>query len=270
LRCTALQIFTRSPARWAAPVLSEKEAGQFRSLVERQQIRIVLAHAPYLINLASSDVVLRARSIATMVDDLERCARLGIRYLIVHPGSHGGAGKETGLRNVAGALQEIFGRFGRRDVGVLLENTAGQGRQLGSRMKDLIRVGELAAPGSQEIGICLDVCHAFAAGYDVRSVDAYESLLREGRAVERIRAIHLNDSRGDFGSHRDRHEHIGEGGIGAAFFQRILQDVRFQDVPKIIETPKMKDGKPWDAVNLRRLRRLAACRPSRSARSGDP
>ncbi len=259
VRATALQVFVKSARQWSGRPLAEAEARAFRRLLRRHDLeRHTLAHASYLINLASPSAAIRERSIAALADEIERCARLGIPSLVLHPGSHLGRGEESGLERVASALDRALA--GRRSgaVRLLLENTAGQGSNLGHRFEQLARVLELSR-SSARLGICLDTCHAVAAGYGLADARSYRRTLADlDRTVglSRLCAFHLNDSKFAQGSRRDRHAHIGEGRVGLEAFRRILADPRFRGLPMVLETPKDR-GLDADRRNLALLRGLA-------------
>jgi deoxyribonuclease-4 len=256
---TALQIFVKSASQWESRPLSDEEVREFRSRLRRSGLdHHTLAHASYLVNLASPDPRLWERSVRALAEELDRCRRLGIRYLVVHPGSHVGSGEEEGIERVARALDRLDRGASRGRVGVLLEITSGQGSALGSSFEQLQAILERAR-SAPRIGICFDTCHALAAGYDFRDEAGYRKTFEAvDRTVglERLRAFHLNDSKTDVGSRRDRHEHIGRGRLGLEPFRRILTDRRFRDLPMVVETPKGEDLAE-DRENLRILRELA-------------
>lgn len=253
----AVGMFVRNQLQWRAPPLDEQAVGTFRRTRRRLGIRAVVAHASYLVNLAGRADV-RARSIAAMIEDLRRCARLGVEYLVLHPGSNPDGARGIGL--IAAALNDIASATPRARPRILLETTAGQGDCIGHRFEQL---GEILARLERpaRFGVCLDTCHVFAAGYDLRSPRAYAEMMasfdREIGLAE-LRAIHLNDSKHGLGSRVDRHAHIGHGRLGRRAFAHIVNDPRLADVPMILETPKEKDGKgrDWDAINARTLRGL--------------
>jgi deoxyribonuclease-4 len=208
-----------------------------------------MSHASYLINLCATDPLTLRRSRWALVDEIRRCAALGIPYLCVHPGAHMGAGEEAGLARVAESLRFALART--RGVTVLLENTAGQGTSLGWRLEHLAEL--LRVPRT---GVCLDTCHLFAAGYDLRTPRAYERTMRAVEATigcYSVKALHLNDSRCGLGSRRDRHEHIGRGGLGGRAFSMLVNDPRFKGAFGVLETPKAGG---MDRVNLELLKRL--------------
>ena len=264
---TALQIFVKSSRQWSAKPLGAAEAAEFREALEESGLRrFTTAHASYLINLASPRRDVRERSIRALADEVDRCGRLGVPALVLHPGSHLGAGEERGIDRVVRALDRVLGRGGarRRDapssaVSILIENTAGQGSNLGSRFEHLGRI--LAGSRHRDrLGVCFDTCHALAAGYDFRDRRGYRKTLAEfDRRVglEWLRAFHFNDSKHDLGSRKDRHEHIGDGHVGPEAFRLILNDRRFRELPMILETPKGGDS----GADLRNLATLRAMLP---------
>jgi deoxyribonuclease-4 len=263
LRATALQLFVKSARQWSAPRLGRAEVALFRERLGASGLAdATLAHASYLINLAAPDPATWRRSIHALADELERCDRLGIRYLVVHPGSHVGSGETRGLERVVEALGRLPrgtpGAAGTRRAALLLETTAGQGSNLGYRFEQLGRILRRArAP--RRLGVCFDTCHALAAGYEFREPRAYRRTFREFDAavgLRRLAAFHLNDSVGALGSRKDRHAHIGGGELGLEAFRMILHDRRFAGLPMVLETPKGEDSAD-DRRNLARLRRLA-------------
>jgi deoxyribonuclease-4 len=256
LSCRAIQIFTRNQHRWQAPALDAAEAAEFRRALGRSGLVQVVAHGSYLVNLATADPDLRRRSVETLVDELERASRLGIPYVIVHPGSATGGSELEGLRLVIGSLDEVAERAGRLPARLAIENTAGQGSAVGWSCDHLARIWD-GVRGPERLYLCVDTCHLCAAGYDISTARGYRRTFSElARAVplDRIIAFHANDSRRELGSRVDRHEHIGRGAIGPQGFRRLLGDRRFARVPKLLETPK---GGIGDRGNLAALRRLA-------------
>ncbi len=265
-RCQALQIFTKSVGQWRARPLPDEEVARFRARVLESGIAPVVAHNSYLINIAASDRVLRARSLAALGEEIDRAERLGLDGLVMHPGSYTTGTESKGLRLVASGLAEILGERPRGTVKVLLEHTAGQGTNLGHRFEHLAAIVE-RLEGSRRIGVCLDTCHLLAAGYDICSTEGYERTFREFDRIvglDRLAVFHMNDSKRPCGSRVDRHEHIGKGCLGLEPFRRILNDPRFADLPMLLETPKLEtaaslrrsDADPWDVKNLRALRKL--------------
>jgi len=254
--CTAMQIFTKNANQWRGKPISDEAAAKFRAAWQASPIGPVAAHDTYLINLAAPEDDKWEKSIAAFVDEMERCAKLGIPYLVMHPGAHMGAGEDAGLQRVVAAFQRIFAEAD-PSVMVLLENTAGQGTYLGGQFEHLARLMEKVPGGC--FGVCFDTCHAFAAGYDLSSAAGYAAVMERFQQIiglEHLRLFHLNDSKKGLNSHVDRHEHIGQGAIGQAGFQALMQDERLSQVPKILETPK-GDQEEMDEVNLALLRELA-------------
>jgi deoxyribonuclease IV len=257
--CNTIQIFSKNERQWRAKPLTDLDIEQFTSEAGRSAIKPVMAHASYLINLASPADELWERSIEALAEELERCRSLGIPYLVLHPGAHTGSGTEAGLQRVAEALDRLFGAGVGGDVTLLLETTAGQGTCLGGSLEELVQLLDLARYPDR-IAICADTCHLFAAGYDIATPEGYTATfdrLIELFGIERLKAIHLNDSKGALGSHLDRHEAIGEGQIGLDGFRLLINDTRICGIPMILETPKSKDGQE-DIRNLATLRGLRA------------
>ncbi len=259
--CQALQLFTKNSNQWSARDLTDDDVSAFRKALRGSGVRRTAAHDSYLINLASPDEVLYRRSIDAFTDEVRRAERLGLHYLVTHPGAHLDSGEETGLAKVAAALDEVHGRCKGFKVKVLLETTAGQGSSLGHRFEHLARILALVAdPG--RLGVCLDTCHVFAAGYALTPEAEYRATLREFDrliGLRRLLVFHMNDSLKPFGSRVDRHAAIGQGHLGLEPFRLLVNDPRFRSRPMILETPKEDDdGNPLDAVNLATLRGLVA------------
>ncbi len=255
--CDAMQIFCKNDRQWSAKPLLPEEITAFHAEQARTGIGPVIVHDSYLINLAAPGDELWEKSIAAFSDELERCALLGAPYLVTHPGAHTGSGEEAGLLREAVALNRIFSEGVGGSVTVLLETTAGQGSSLGNRFEHLARLFELV-PHHHRLGICVDTCHIFAAGYDIRTSDGYEAAFAELDqlvGLERIKCFHLNDSQKGLGSRVDRHAHIGQGMIGLEAFRLLVNDHRFRGLPMIIETPK-GEAMLEDIENLSLLRSL--------------
>ncbi|MEM8529823.1 MAG: deoxyribonuclease IV [Chloroflexota bacterium] len=255
--CDTIQIFTKSQQQWRTKPLAESDIEQFRHAHAQTDIGPILVHASYLINLASPNDELWERSITAFGEELERCNRLGIPYVVVHPGAHTGAGEAYGLQRITEALDRLFEPGTGDDVTVLLETTAGQGSSLGHRFEHLANIVQNAQQ-QQRLGICIDTCHIFAAGYDIRTTDTYTATcttLAQTIDMAWVKAFHLNDSQKGLGSRVDRHAHIGEGQIGLEGFRAVVNDPRFANLPMIIETPKGNDGTA-DSKNLQLLRSL--------------
>lgn len=253
----SMQIFAKNERQWTAKPISPEEATAFRVEQQRTGIHPVVVHDSYLINLAAPADELREKSIAAFADELERCAQLDIPYLVTHPGAHTGIGEEAGLVRVADAICRLLAEGIGGSTMILLETTAGQGTALGYRFEHLARLFELI-PYHERLGICVDTCHIFAAGYDIRDPEGYQATFAElDRLVglTRVKCFHLNDSQKDLGSRVDRHAHIGQGCIGVEAFRMLVNDLRFADLPMIIETPKGEDMAE-DRMNLALLRSL--------------
>ena len=257
--CESLQIWVKSSRQWNASPLTDDDIQQFQEAQQRTGIGPVVAHAAYLINIASSKPELYEKSVRSLTTEVERCERLGVPYLVLHPGSHTGAGVEAGLARVAGALGEIHAATPGYRTQILLETTAGQGTNLGADFESLAYLLAETEQGDR-LGVCLDTCHVFTAGYELRTPEGYEETITAFDNViglDRLKAIHLNDSKYPFDSHRDRHEHIGKGYLGEESFRHILNDARLDGLPGLLETPKSKDLHE-DRENLAALRALVA------------
>ena len=254
-----MQIFTHAPNQWKAKELSEEEVRQFRRTLRQTRLRQPTAHDCYLTNLASPDEALYRRSLETLLVELQRADRLGLRYLVMHPGAHLDSGEEAGLARVAAALDEIHNRLPACKVRVLLETTAGQGSTLGYRFEHLARILSLVSQADR-LGVCFDTCHVFAAGYALAPAAEYRATMRAFErtiGLRRLRVFHVNDSRKPQGSRVDRHAHIGRGEMGLEPFRLLVNDRRFRNRPMILETPKEEgDESDMDAVNLAILRGL--------------
>ncbi len=266
LGLSAVQIFTKSNHRWAAKPLTDELVGRWTAAVDAAGLRFTCAHASYLINFASPNAELREKSIAAMVVELERADALGLAGVVVHPGSHVKTGETAGLAAAASAVAEVLNRASGGTCGLWLENTAGQGTNLGHRLSHLGAIVDgvkdcgLPNVALDRLGVCFDTCHAFAAGYDLRDDAEYARTfeeLDEAVGLHRLACLHVNDSKGGLGSRLDRHEHIGEGEIGDAGFRNLMNDPRWTDTAFLLETPKKdRDGVPWDTVNVNRLQSL--------------
>ena len=257
LGCTAIQIFTKNASQWRGKAITAAEAAAFQEALRDSAIESVIAHDSYLINLAAPPGENRDKSIAAFAEEMQRCATLGVPYLVMHPGAHLGDGAAVGIERISAAFSAIFSEAP-ETVTVLLENTAGQGSYLGSRFEELAEIIERTPTG--RFGICFDTCHAFAAGYDIASASGYAAVMNDFERIlgrEQLCAFHLNDSRKGLASHVDRHEGIGSGALGFEVFRQVMTDPRFASIPKILETPKGEDEISGDVLNLAILRRLA-------------
>ncbi|NLI95375.1 MAG: deoxyribonuclease IV [Synergistaceae bacterium] len=252
--CEAIQIFTKNQLQWKAPPISPSQGIAFLKALRESGIRQVVAHASYLINLAAEGDQ-RRRSLEALIDEIDRCDQLGIGELVLHPGAHLGIGAEKGIANLLEGLRAVLDRTSHQKVRILLETMAGQGTVIGARLEEFRNVLE-GLDWHERLGLCLDTCHLFAAGYELRERSSYEHFARgieRTFGLRRIGCWHLNDSRTEKGSLRDRHQHLGDGELGLKFFSMLLNDGRWEDVPLILETPK--DG-PGDARNMALLRKL--------------
>jgi deoxyribonuclease IV len=270
LDCFAVQIFLKNQRQWAARPLGADEVRAFRAARRATAIPWVFAHASYLINLASPTPAAWAQAVDAFSDELERAEALGLGCVVIHPGSHLGTGVESGLGRVAAALAESLRRTRGYRVRVALENTAGGGGALGRTFAELGAMLD-RVDRARRVGVCLDTCHLFAAGYDIRTETGYRAAIDEcERAVglERVLAVHLNDARAALGSGLDRHENIGRGALSLAPFRLLLGDPRFTRVPKVLETPKEPEPIA-DRRNLAVLRRLRGVSARTSRPPGD-
>jgi len=267
-RCEALQIFTKSAGQWRARPLPQEEIDLFRRRVTETGIGPVVAHNSYLINLAAALPSLRQQSIESLREELARAEALGLDGLVMHPGSYTSGTEHDGLRMIADGLARLLDERPDGRTQILLEHTAGQGTNLGHRFEHLAEIIDRLG-GTPRVGICLDTCHVLTAGYDICTEEGYRQTFEAFDRIvglDRIRVFHLNDSKKPCGSRVDRHEHIGKGCLGLEPFRRLLNDARFSGLPMLLETPKLEtpesrrksDVDPWDARNLRTLRRLIA------------
>lgn len=255
--CQTLQLFTKNAAQWNAPPLKAADVTAFRREAAAANLVHLTAHDSYLINLAAPGDELFEKSVNAFTVEVGRAEELGLQYLVTHPGAHVGSGEEAGLARVIDGLNETARRTRGSAVVILLETTAGQGTTLGWRFEHIATLlNGVSEP--ERFGVCLDTCHVFAAGYDLRTTAATRRTLDEFHAVvglEHLKLFHLNDSVKSFGSRVDRHAGIGVGEIGDTAFRVLLTDPRFSATPMILETPKQDDsGRELDPVNLARLR----------------
>ncbi len=239
LGLNCLQLFSKSPKQWNAAPLDPKKVSVWREVWQESKFGPLVIHDSYLINLAAPDETLREKSIAAMIDEIERAEALGCDYLVTHGGAHVGSGEEAGLAMLTASLKTCLERTGDLKVKIALENTAAQGTCLGGPFSHLGQVlGEVA---SERLVVCFDTCHAWAAGHDLRT--DLEGVLADFDArigLEKLAVVHLNDAKGALGGHLDRHEHIGEGEIGRAGMSAVLTHPRLKDLPFILETPEVE------------------------------
>jgi deoxyribonuclease-4 len=261
-----VQIFTKNNNQWRAKPISDEEVEKFRETIETTGVSSPLAHASYLINLASPDRELWQRSVDAFVVELQRADRLGIGHVVLHPGAFKEGGEQAGIKRIVRALNQIHRRTTKLRAQCLLETTAGQGTSIGCRFEHLAEILD-GVRHPDRLGVCFDTCHVFAAGYRLDPVTAYRRTMRQfDRLVglDRVRAFHLNDSKRPLGSRVDRHEHIGLGELGLEPFRHLLRDRRFRSIPMYLETPKgRKNGNEWDTINLAVLRKLSDSKPRR-------
>ncbi len=257
-----VQIFTRNQQQWKSSELQPQAIADFRKAADAAGFSQIVAHDSYLVNLAAPDPHLRKKSLESFTNEIQRCDILGIRYLVTHGGSHGGAGEEEGLNRLTDSLRAAFAATPDAAVTVCLETTAGQGHALCWRFEHLARIiQEISAPA--RIGVCMDTCHILAAGYDITSEAGMANVWQEFDRVvglDQVKVLHLNDSLKPLGSRVDRHAHIGRGYVGLGAFRFLARHPRLKHVPKILETAKENapDSRPWDVINLQVLRALAA------------
>jgi deoxyribonuclease-4 len=257
--CDCVQLFTKNNNQWRAKAISDSEAQRFRDALQRCGITHPLAHDSYLINLAAPDDALWRRSVDSLVHELQRAAQLGIPWVVAHPGAYTTSSEEAGLARIVAALDEVHAATQTLPVGCLLETTAGQGTSLGWRFEQLAAILD-RVQSADWLGVCLDTCHMFAAGYPLATPHDYRATMRQldrTVGIARVKAIHLNDSQRELGSRVDRHAHIGHGRLGVEPFRNLLNDRRFAHIPMYLETPKGRyRGRDWDVLNLQTLRRL--------------
>lgn len=244
--CTVMQIFTKSSRTWFASKIQNEEITQFKQAAKKSPIKIVVAHAGYLINIGSSKSDTLKKSLKSLIEEIERCNQLEIPYLILHPGSHLGAGEAKGIEQIAQQL-ELALESAPGNTMILLENMAGQGTNLGYKFEHLSNIIDLCKH-KKRLGVCFDTCHAFAAGYDISTKEGYKEtfkLFDKIIGLKHLKAIHLNDSFGTLGSRVDRHAPLKDGKISIDTFEWIMNDKNFRDIPKILETPSDTEMKLW-------------------------
>jgi len=254
LGCSAMQIFSRNPRRWKTLPLSPRSIGAMREAAERGEIDPIVVHTPYLLNLASADEELYRRSIQALGQEIKRCEQLGARYVVTHLGSAKERGKALAMNQVVKALKTVMDQHS--TVSVLLENSAGAGNSMGTFFEEIQEIIERVGR-NERLGVCFDSCHGYAAGYDFRSAEKTEALVKEidqtiGR--KKLALLHLNDCASPLGSYLDRHENIGKGKIGLVGFRNLLNHPSLRGVPMILETPKRSPRD--DLLNLSRIRKL--------------
>jgi len=254
--CECAQTYITLSRRWDLPDLRPGDISNFRSAWSKSQVKQVIAHVPLLVNLASSNNVIWQRSKDRLLSELLRAGKLGIQFLVLHPGYYCSSDKMTGMERIIVALDDVLENVNNSNIEVLLETTAGQGTSLGSRFEEIAYVWEKVRM-NHLIGVCFDTCHVFASGYDIRGYSGYEKVLEKFDLIiglDKLKVIHLNDSRTGLGSKVDRHASIGEGKLGLQAIHALLRDSRFQNVPKVLETTEIDGRKiPEQLEFLRKL-----------------
>jgi len=257
--CPALQMFTKTSRSWKERTVSDEEIELFKKTRQKAGIKFIASHSSYLINLATPDSGNHSLSRNALELELIRSTALEIPFVVLHPGSHLGDGEKKGIDRISESINGIFEKNPGIKTRLLFETTSGQGAGIGHTFEQLHEIIE-KINRKDKTGVCLDTCHIFAAGYDIRTKESY--LKTTGAfdkiiGLEKLFLIHLNDSKKCLGSHVDRHEHIGKGEIGIDAFRLIMNDMRLVGIPKIIETPKTGGGKDCDRINLRKLKTMA-------------
>ena len=257
LGANSIQIFVKNNNRWFSKPFTYQELEKFQIEREKHQPFSVNAHNAYLINLCSPKTDIEKKSISAMKDEINRCEQLKLHYLVMHPGSHLGIGERWGINKIAQNLNRIIEEMAETKVKILLETTAGQGTNLGYRFEQLRDILDIMKY-KERFGICYDTCHTFAAGYDITTTGKYQQVMNQFDKIiglDHIHLFHLNDSKYELGSRKDRHSHIGAGYIGLEGFRALINDKRFYNIPMVLETPKGENGK-MDKINLKTLRDL--------------
>ncbi len=253
--CTTMQMFVKNNNQWRGKKLTDEDVATYKKLLQQSSIGPVVVHDTYLINLCAVDKQILKKSRLALKDELDRCELLGVEYLNFHPGSHVGAGERDGIQRIAESLNLVHEQTKGFHVKSVLETTAGQGTALGYRFEQLRAIMDFVEERDR-MAVCMDTCHVFAAGYDIATEEGYRTTFEDFDRIiglDRLVAFHVNDSKRELGSHVDRHEHIGKGTIGKLGFRLLMNDERFQRIPKILETPKGPDMKE-DVMNLKVLR----------------
>jgi deoxyribonuclease-4 len=254
INATAVAMFAKNSNQWKGKELTDDDCALFK---KQRTVRPVLTHTSYLINLATTNREFHRKSIVAMGDELDRAERLGAHAVVLHPGAHMGAGPKAGIDQIARSFDAIHATLPDHRVVTLLETSAGQGSCVGCSFEELGQIMSLV-DDKRRLGVCIDTCHVFAAGYDIRARDGYERMIEEVDkyvGIANVGAFHVNDSKKGLGSRVDRHEHIGDGQIGLEAFGFVLNDPRFARIPKLLETPKGVDLE-WDRKNITKLRQL--------------
>jgi deoxyribonuclease-4 len=256
INASAVALFAKNSNQWKGKELTDEDCKLFAS---KRTVKPVFTHASYLINLATTNPLFHTKSIAAMIDELDRAERLRVSGVVLHPGAHMGAGPPSGIDQIARSFDQIHAAIPKHKVVTLLETAAGQGSCLGCNFEELGRIISLV-DDKKRMAVCIDTCHIFASGYDIRTPDGYERTIEDLEkhiGIDRVALFHLNDSKKPLGSRVDRHEHIGDGEIGIEGFRLLLNDERFRRIPKLLETPKKIEHES-DRRNLATLRSLIA------------
>ena len=255
--CDVIQIFTKNNNRWESKKITDKEITAFKENLERTGIKAVASHDAYLINLASPNKDVYKKSLIAFYDEMQRAEALGLPYLVFHPGAHLGEGEDMGVKQIADSINLLLSKKPKINLILLLETTAGQGTNIGWRFEQLAKIINLIEQ-KEKMGVCIDTCHIFAAGYDISIEEGYTKTFEEFDKIiglKKLKLFHLNDSKKGLASRVDRHEHIGKGMLGLSAFRMLMNDKRFKDIPMILETPKGKEMEE-DKINLSTLRSL--------------
>jgi deoxyribonuclease-4 len=255
--CDVIQLFTKNNNQWKSKPLTEEDVWAFKKNVSETGIFPFASHDAYLINFAAPDAEIHKKSMESFLDEMDRAEMLGIPGLVFHPGSHVGSGEKAGIKQIADSLRRLLRERPQYKVKLLLETTAGQGSSIGYKFEHLAEIMEKVNEPAR-LGVCLDTCHVFAAGYDISHKKGYEKTFKAFDKIVGLKflnAFHLNDSKKGLGSRVDRHEHIGKGELGLKAFEVLMNDDRFETIPMALETPKGADMKE-DRINLKVLREL--------------
>jgi len=255
--CDIIQMFNKSNSQWRAKKIEQAELDKYFEMIKETGVTVATSHSSYLINIASPDKELNEKSYKSLKDEMERCEMLKIPNLVLHPGSHVGTGEDEGIKRIIKNLNRLFKELKNNSVCILLETTAGQGSNLGYTFEQIAEMID-GAKIQDQIGVCLDTCHIFAAGYPISDLKEYKNTMKKFDdiiGIDKLKIIHMNDSKKEFGSRRDRHEHIGKGHIGIEAFRNIVNDKKLKNIPMILETPKEEELKE-DIENLKVLRSL--------------
>ena len=236
--CTTMQIFTKNNKSWLAPNIHKKEITEFKFKLKNSNLSQIMSHSSYLINIGSKNQTVEQKSIKSLTHELDRCEALNIPYLVLHPGSHIGAGEEKCIKQIAKNLDSVLMRKNRKTM-ILLETMAGQGTNVGHTFEQLKQIYQLCK-NKKLLGICFDTCHVFSAGYNIGTPQGYKNTWKKFDTIlgfKLLKAIHINDSKTEFNSRKDRHENIGKGTIPLKTFELIMNDKKLSTIPKILETP---------------------------------